>query len=152
LALDPRARARATAPWLAAAALVALPMLEPLAAPDATALDALAAARRLAPLFTHLFAPAAAVDPLALESVAAMFDMGDGDAPYAGGQDDPDAPAAPRRGERLPEELLREFRVALDDTKTGDGSGASLSADELKRLIESGLLTDLAQGTGEDVD
>jgi hypothetical protein len=122
-----------------------------MAAPDATAQDALDAARRLAPLFAHLFVPAT-VDPLALESVAAMFDFGDGDAPYAGGLDGDDAPAAPRAGDRLPEELLRDLQVLLDDARTGDGSGASLSVDELKRLIESGLLTELAQGTGTDVD
>jgi nitric oxide reductase NorD protein len=153
LALDPRAAELAVAPWLAASPLAVLPLLRPLADPHATAADALATAARLVPLFAQLVVPSA-VDPMALEFLPILLDAGDGDGPFASGLDvDDDAgvtlPTAP---ERLPEDLLRELQVALDQRRAGEGSGTQLSLDELRRLLESGLLGDLAQGSGTDLD
>ena len=51
----------------------------------------------------------------------------------------------------MPEELLRELQVLLSEQDMGDASGPQLSVEELRRLIESGLLKDLTQGTAEDV-
>ncbi|MGH7896161.1 MAG: nitric oxide reductase activation protein NorD, partial [Candidatus Binatia bacterium] len=153
LALDPHAATRRVAPWLAASAVGVLPALRPLAAPGATAADALAIAEGLLPLFAHLVHPAA-IDPEALEFLPILLDAGDGEGPFATGlevEDGGEVPA-PKTPERLPEELLRDLKVMLDERRTGEGSGTQLSLDELQRLLESGLLGELAQGSGTDLD
>jgi hypothetical protein len=155
LALDPRGAARAVPPWLAAPAVIVLPALAPLADPAATVADALAVAARLAPAFAHLVTPVTITDAQALDFLPLLFDAGDEDAPFAPGLEDADAAGAaavPRPPERLPEDLLRDLQVLLDDERVPDGAGMSLSAEELRRLIESGLLRDLQQADGTDVD
>jgi hypothetical protein len=155
LGLDPHGGARSVPPWLAAAAVVVLPALRPLAMRNAGARDALAVARRLVPAFAHLVAPVGVTDADALDFLPLLFDAGGGDEPLAPGLAEADADGAlalPRTPDRLPDELLRDLRVLLDDRQEGEASGVQLSAEELRRLLESGLLTDLAQGTGEDVD
>ncbi|HXJ33543.1 MAG TPA: VWA domain-containing protein [Candidatus Eisenbacteria bacterium] len=153
LALDPHAAERRVAPWLAAAAIGVLPALRPLASPAATAADALAIAERLVPAFAHLVGPPA-VDPTALEFLPILLDAGEGEGPFATGLDVDDEGAVPVPGspERPPEELLRELQVLLDQRRAGDGAGTQLSLEELQRLLESGLLGELAQGSGTDLD
>jgi len=153
LALDPRGADRPVPPWLAAAAVVVIPALRALAVESATVADALAVASRLAPAFAHLVHPLTITDAEALDFLPLLFDAGDGEGPFAPGLaegDDAGALPVPAR-DRPPEELLRELQVLLDDRQAGDGSGAQLSPDELRRLIESGLLKDLTQGTAEDL-
>ena len=155
LALDPRGTSRAVPPWLASAAVVVLPALRPLAAETATVADALAVAERLAPAFAHLVMPLTITDAEALDFLPLMYDASEDDGPFAPGLPEIDAEGAvpfPAKPDRLPEDLLRELQVLLDDRKAGEGSGTQLSAEELRRLIESGLLKDLAQGSGEDID
>jgi hypothetical protein len=155
LALDPRGGTRAVPPWLASGALVALPALAPLAAPSATVADALAVAERLAPAFAQLVTPVTMTDPEALDFLPILLDAGDGEGPFAPGLPETDETAAlpvPASPDRAPDELLRALQVLLADERTPDGSGTSLSADELRRLLESGLLRDLAQGSGTDLD
>jgi len=153
LGLDPRGAARPVAPWLAASAVVVLPALKPLAAANATVADALAVAAHLAPAFAHLVTPITMADAEALDFLPLLFDAGGGDeAPLATGLADADAAALAPPSARLPEDVLRELQVLLDERRVPDGAGAALSADELRRLIESGLLTELAQGEGSDLD
>jgi hypothetical protein len=154
LALDPRGVDRAVAPWLAAAAVVVLPALRPLAHDDATVADALEVASRLAPAFAHLVQPLGITDAEALDFLPLLFDAGEGDGPFAPGLDEVDDAGAlpvPAKPDRLPEDLVRELQVLLDERQAGDGGGAQLSAEELRRLIESGLLKDLTQGSAEDL-
>ncbi len=156
LALDARGAERPVPPWLAASAVVILPPLRPLAESTATVADALAVAERLAPAFTHLVQPITITDADALDFLPLVFDAADGDeAPFAPGLADVDTTGAvpvPPKPDRLPDELLRDLQVLLDDRDTGDATGLALSPEELRRLLESGLLKDLQQGTGEDVD
>ena len=155
VALDPRGADRPVPPWLAASAVIVLPALRPLARALATVGDALAVASRLAPAFAHLVMPLTITDAEALDFLPLMFDAGEGEGPFAPGLADADAEGAvpvPSKPDRLPEDLLRELQVLLDDRPAGDGSGSQLSPEELRRLLESGLLKDLTQGTAEDVD
>jgi hypothetical protein len=154
LALDARGADRAVPPWLAAAAVVVLPALRLLASETATVADALAVAARLAPAFAHLVQPLTITDAEALDFLPLLYDAGEGEGPFAPGLDvvdDGGALPVPAKPDRLPEALLRELQVLLDERQAGDGSGAQLSPEELRRLIESGLLKDLMQGTGEDL-
>src|SRR5262249_8507040 len=96
--------------------------------------------------------PVGLTDPEALDFLPLLFDTGDEGGPFAPGLADDAGVPVPTPPERLPEEVLRELQVALDDRRAPDGSGAQLSAEELRRLIESGLLGDLAQGDGTDLD
>jgi hypothetical protein len=92
-------------------------------------------------------------DAVALDFLPLLFDAGGGeDAPLATGLPEDDAAGAPPPAPRLPEDVLRELQVLLDDRRASDGAGASLSAEELRRLIESGLLSELTQADGSDVD
>jgi hypothetical protein len=156
LALDARGADRPVPPWLAATAVVVVPALRPLAAASATVADALAVAERLSPAFAHLVMPLTLTDAEALDFLPLMFDPAEGDdQPFAPGladADDAGAVPVPPKPDRPPDELLRDLQVLLDERQDGDASGVQLSPEELRRLLESGLLKDLLQGTGEDVD
>jgi hypothetical protein len=156
LALDARGAERPVAPWLAATAVVVLPALRPLAGATATVADALAVAERLAPAFGHLVSPLTITDAEALDFLPLMFDAASDEAPFAPGLEmdtEGAMPVPPKDStDRPPDELLRELQVLLDDRQAGDGSGVELSPEELRRLLESGLLKDLTQGTADDLD
>jgi hypothetical protein len=155
LALDARGSERPVPPWLAAAAVVILPALRPLAHETATVADALAVASRLAPAFAHLVTPIGITDAEALDFLPLLFDAGTDEGPFAPGLADLDAEGAlpvPAKPDRLPDDVLRDLQVLLDERRAGDGTGTQLSAEELRRLIESGLLKDLTQGEGTDLD
>jgi hypothetical protein len=154
LALDAHGAERPVPPWLAATAVVVVPALQPLAGASAGVADALAVAERLAPAFAHLVMPLTITDADALDFLPLLFDAAEGDdAPFAPGLADAEgAVPVPPKPDRLPDEILRDLQVLLDDRDGGDASGVQLSPEELRRLLESGLLKDLQQGTGEDVD
>lgn len=142
------AGARDVPPWVAGTAALVLPSLTPLAAPDATAADALRVAERLAVLFpTERRDLAGAMLP---ELITLLLDVDDGDGPPpgdgprigAGGLDD-DAPP------ELPPDLLERLELLVDEHLDDDtGSGHAMTAEELKRLIEAGIGMQMSQATG----
>jgi nitric oxide reductase NorD protein len=149
--------ARAIAPhhaqvarWIADAAAVVVPCLTPLAEPGATAQDAAAVAEVL----TSLLAFARRQQPIEPDIIAAeqfLLDTGD-DASAAGRADDADgqglAAETPPPGS-IPPELLADLELQLGElAEQAAAAGRPLTAEELARLIEAGLIPQL--GRAED--
>jgi nitric oxide reductase NorD protein len=144
-------------PWLPAeVALLIRRSTEVLAAPGATVEDAM----RVAELLTESLRRHAAVSRrgdaghgaivLDQSSAGALFD------PYL--EDDgvtpgPPAPLGPETDGRPAAEVLEGQRIEVDpDVEDGAGGSRSLSADELKRLLEAGARLGISEGAGSDVE
>lgn len=140
----------AAAPWLERTAALVLPSLAPLAAPGATAAQALAVARRLAALFPHSAAGSGREAVPELATVLLDADAGAGDAPVPGGGApvaEPDAGDQP--AEALPPELLERLALRLDEQVRAGADGAEgLSAEALRRLLERELDATIGQSRG----
>src|SRR4030095_2794097 len=105
LALDPDAPARRLPPWLTAMGQLVLPSLRPLAAPNATARDALRVAERLAGLFPDTGGADEGAGMLP-DLVTVLLDAEPGDAlPGDGDEAGPGRVAADRDDEALPAQL-----------------------------------------------
>jgi len=144
------ADAPAGPPWLEGTAALVLPSLAPLAAPDATAADALRLAERLATLFPE--SERGLGGEVIPELAMLLVEAGD-EGPPAG----PGTPQAGGTGgeddgedaEPLPPELLERLELMLDE-QLGEGpdGAAGLSPDELRRLLEAGIAATLGQSRG----
>jgi hypothetical protein len=140
---------RGVAPWLAATASMVLPSLTPLAAPDATAVDALRIAERLVVLFPQ---DRRDVGPAGLpELVTLLLDADEGYGPPAsdgprigaGGDDDGEAPP------ELPADLLEKLELLVDEhLDDAGGTGHAMTAEELERLLEAGLGMQISEASG----
>jgi nitric oxide reductase NorD protein len=155
LALADDAARRAVPVWLATVAAPALAALRPLDAEDATIDDAVAAARRLAPLFAFAREPDAAAGvladllPLLLEDDGEPYAAEDGPAPAAGAGDDGGATEADVPPGELPDDLRAELEALLGP----EGPGVqTISPEELARLLAAGLLAKLKQSRGAGLD
>jgi len=143
-------RVPALPPWLAGLAALVLPSLAPLAAPSASAADARRVAVRLLDLFPEREEGDDALSGVP-ELLTLMLEDDDG-SPFGEG-----AQPLPARydldDDEAPPELMRDLELALGDELDDLASGARpLSAEELRRLIESGALSKLAQAHGVDVE
>ena len=150
LASTPAAR---VPPWLSRTAALVLPSIEPLAAPTATARDALRVAEQLVHLFpeTDENEGAGALLP---ELVTLMIDAAGGDEPYPGGSwDDIDGPGlAGDPVDEVPAELAQELELLLDEQLDDPGTaGRPLTPEELQQLLEAALDTPFAQTHGTDI-
>jgi hypothetical protein len=134
--------------WLRAAARLVLPALGPLDRPGATVDDAIAVARHLAPLFEPPpganAGDAAFADllPLLLDEYGGEAIAGDGAGVSTGDADETDTPA-------LPIELPADLALALGESLGELPDTAGLSPEELRRLLESGVDLEMAQGHGQ---
>jgi len=133
--------------WLERTACLVLPSLAPLAAPEATAADAWRVAERLAALFPPPDPGASVTIP---ELATLLLDVGDTGPALDGGPSPRAGPApADDLGEPLPPELLEELELVLDEQLAAASDGASgFSADELRRLLEAGIVGRLGQSHG----
>jgi hypothetical protein len=138
LALHPDPSLARVPPWLAAMGRLVLPSLRPLAAPDATAGDALRIAERL----TSLFPDTADTDErlgVLPDLITVLLDAGPGDAlPGTVDEGHPGALASQADDARLPPPL-EDALARLVDQHLGDagGAGLPLDADALRRLMEA---------------
>lgn len=146
--------------WLSNVAAVVLPCLAPLAAPGATAADALRVAESLTTRLLEAKVPprirqeqfefgGLVIDPLTGEALIDPYP--DDDAPLPA---DAEAPRVPVAATPAPEEALpEETRLRLDDSPDDMPAGAQpLSLEELRRLLEQGADLKIKQGTGEETD
>ncbi len=150
LALSPAGAAAGGLPaWLAALGRIVLPSLRPLAAPGASASDALRVAERLAALF-----PDAANGDEGLgvlpDLITVLLDAGPGDAPASGDEPGPALVAADADGAPLPPALEDALTLLVDEhLDDAGGAGAPLDAEALRRLIESLGAQALGQAHGD---
>ncbi|MCW5890482.1 MAG: hypothetical protein KIT14_08010 [bacterium] len=152
LALHPAPDAATPPAWLAATAALVLPSLAPLAASDATVADAVRVAEQLLPLFPE--EPAAGLDALP-DLITVFLDAEPGEMPLESEPGPPGLPGAAGEApdpEALPEELRERLRMLVDEHLEGDaGATRPMSAEELRRLLESGLHIQLSEAPGEVV-
>jgi hypothetical protein len=131
--------------WLAGLTAAVGPALAPLAAPGATALDALAAAESLAPLFAATTATALAGALAAAEETLAL----DGGGADVFGTPGDDAAAGNAPADEPPRDAAVDASVPLDgvadDTVEG---GRALTPDELAQLLAAGAALREAHGAG----
>jgi len=149
LALHPDAARERVPAWLALAAAPALPALAPLATPETTIEDAIAAARALAPFFEPMPDPEAAAGVLSDLLPLLLDEPGDGE-PVAGAADPTGAPDtdAPDLVD-VPDDLALQLGELLGDET---GTPHALSPEELLRLLEAALGTSLAQSRATNVE
>jgi hypothetical protein len=137
-------------PWVAGVGAVVLPCLAPLAAPGATAHDALVIAELLVDLLTTFLSLPETREPPDLPASAEFYLAAGEDGPLYGTDDaGSDAPRAPGADATLPPELVADLQLHLGElAQDVTTAGRALTAEELARLIESGLAKQLAQGRG----
>jgi nitric oxide reductase NorD protein len=138
LALHPDPSRARVPPWLAATGRMVLPSLRPLVHPDATAVDALRVAERLAVLFPDTAGGDEGLGVLP-DLVTELLDAGAGDAlPAAGDEGLPGATASRADDAPLPPALEEALTLLVDQQLDDAGvSGFPLDADALRRLIET---------------
>lgn len=138
-------------PWLAGLAALVLPSLQPLADVTASAADA----RRVAVRLLDLFPEREDADPALAgmpELLTLMLEDDDG-TPFGEGNATFSAPDEDDGDDGPPPELMQELELELGDEIDDLVSGAhSLSPEELRRLLESGAITKIAQAHGIDVE
>lgn len=150
-AISPRS---AVPPWLAGLAAVALPCLAPLDHPGATAATAFAVAELLCTLLPLAAMGDDASAPMLLS--AELYFGADDDGPLVGsdagmstGQDLEIPPADQEGREGLPADVLAELQLRLGRlAEETAAAGRALTAEELRRLLEAGVMPDLGQGEG----
>ncbi len=146
--------------WLGNVAAVVLPCLAPLAAPGASAADALRVAESLTARLLEANLPrrirqdqfefgGLVIDPLTGEALIDPYF--DEDAPMPADAEAPRVPpaATPSAEEAIPEEARLQLDGAPDDMPAG---AQPLSLEELRRLLEQGADLKIKQGTGEETD
>ena len=138
LALRPDAPATRLPPWLVALGRLVLPSLRPLAAPEATANDALRIAERLAPLFPDTGGTDEGLGVLP-DLVTMLLDAGPGDALRSDGDEaSPGGMAAEAEDTPLPPALEEALTLLVDEHLGEAGAaGLPLDAEALRRLIET---------------
>jgi hypothetical protein len=150
-ALAPRAP---LPPWLAGLAAVALPCLTPLDDPGATAATALAVAELLRTLLSLEADAGEGAPPLLLS--AELYLGADDDGALPGGEtgmsadgDSETSPADRPATKRLPADVLAELQLRLGRlAEETAAAGRALTAEELRRLLEAGIVPELAQAEG----
>lgn len=149
IALRGRATTQDLPRWLAALTQLVLPSLRALAAPDATAADALRVAERLAVLFPDKRGDVGlGVLP---DLVTVLLDAGPGDGLPGNANDTTTGGASPADArDALPDDL-RDALTLLVDEQLGDtgASGMALDPETLRRLLETLGPEALGQGRGE---
>jgi nitric oxide reductase NorD protein len=149
LALDPDAPARRLPPWLTAMGQLVLPSLRPLAAPNATARDALRVAERLAGLFPDTGGADEGASMLP-DLVTVLLDAEPGDALPGDDEAGPGRLAADRDDEALPAELEEALALLVDEHLGEDGgAGRPIDPEALRRLIETLGTRALGQARGD---
>lgn len=141
--------------WLQKPAAVIGPCVAPLALASATVDDALAIAERLTAELAQDHATRAAneLDELAFERLAsdAVYDMyvdEDGPTTSGAGPATPNSPAPPEPND----DGALDRQLELDDELDDASGGASMSAEELQRLLESGVDLRIKQSSGSETD
>jgi len=138
------------APWARGAAAVVVPCLTPLAAPAATASDALVTAGLLAALLSFPASHKVSEASLSATAEPSLAAGDDGPQPSAASAEDVaggDA-RAPQTAEDISPELLADLQIQLGElAERMTAAGRPLTAEELMRLVESGLISQLAPGT-----
>ncbi len=128
--------------WIVDVAALVRPCLAPLAAPSATARDAAVVAELLATLLSFVDHQDAA-EPNIIAAEQFLLDAGDEAPPGGAGEDDPvrDIAGQPGSPEPLSPDDVADLQLRLGElAEEATAAGRPLTADELARLLEAGLI------------
>jgi len=144
---------RAAAPsWLAGLAAVALPCLAPLDDPGATAATALAVAELLCTLLPTAAGADDGTAPMLLS--AELYFGADDEGPLGSGEagtsmEQVEMPPSDQDEPGLPADVLAELQLQLGRVaEETAAAGRALTAEELRQLLEAGVVPDISQGEG----